>query len=94
MFSQTVRFQDGPLVIKIKFPPTGCSAISDACGTVEISTATTSMRDGGCTWDTASLTADGATGTVECINLVSPANAATPNKVTITFTYHDPTAGQ
>jgi hypothetical protein len=91
-FSQVVRFQDGSLVIKIKLPPKGCDI--PTCGTVDINTSTVGMHADGCTWDTASLTADGATGTVECINAVSPANPSTPNKVTITFTYHDPTAGQ
>ena len=97
-FSQTVLFQDGPLVIKIQFPPAGCikGVAGLPCGTVDISTATLSMHDEGpgCTFDTASSAADGATGTVECINAVNPANPTTPNKVTITFTYHDPTAGQ
>lgn len=103
-FSQSVVFQDGSLVIRIKFPPPGCNALGIvACGTVDISTATGSLRDTGwlgsplpgrpsCTWDTASLTANGGTGTIECINAVNPAHPATPNKVTITFTYHDPSA--
>ena len=53
-----------------------------------------SMLDNGCTWETPSLTVNGGTGTVECINAVNPANPTTPNKVTITFTYQDPSAGQ
>ena len=91
-FSQVVRFQDGSLVIKIKFPPKGCDI--PTCGTVDINTATVGMHADGCTWDTASLTTDGATGTVECTNAVNPANPTTPNGVTITFTYQDPSAGQ
>ena len=91
-FSQIARFQDGSLVIKIKFPPPGCDI--PTCGTVDINTATGGMHADGCTWDTASLTADGATGTVECTNAVNPANPTTPNRVTITFTYQDPSGGQ
>jgi len=90
-FRQVVLFQDGSLVIKIKLPPPG---VCPGCGTVDISTATVSMRDAGCTWDIASLNANGGTGTVECINAVNPANPTTPNRVTITFTYHDPSASQ
>ena len=108
-FSQSVVFQDGSLVIRIKFQAPGvqCSLpfVGVGCGTVDISTATGSLRDSGwrasplpggpsCTWDTASLTANGGTGTVECINAVNPAHPTTPNRVTITFTYHDPSAGQ
>jgi hypothetical protein len=93
-FSQSVVYQDGSVVIRIKFPPAGCSAISDACGTVDISTAKGGMRDAGCTWDIDSLTAIGGTGTVECIDAVNPAYPTTPNKVTITFTYNDPSASQ
>ena len=101
-FSQSVVFQDGSLVIRIKFPPPGCNALGNvACGTVDISTATGSMRDSGwrdsplpggpsCTWDTASLTANGGSGTVQCVNAVNPVHPSTPNGVTITFTYHDP----
>jgi hypothetical protein len=92
-FSQFVVFQDGAVSIRLKFPPPGCSAGGPfACGTVEISTATTTLHDAGasCTWDIASLTANGATGTVECINAVTAAEPTTPNRVTITFTYHDP----
>jgi hypothetical protein len=98
-FSQSVRFQDGSLVIRIKFPGPGCviSGIGQGsdCGTVDISTATVSLHDGGpsCTWDIAPLTANDGAGTVECINAVNPAHATTPNRVTITFTYHDPSAG-
>ena len=98
-FSQSVRFQDGSLVIRIKFPGPGCviSGIGQGsdCGTVDISTATVSLHDGGpsCTWDIAPLTANDGAGTVECINAVNPAHATTPNRVTITFTYQDPSAG-
>jgi len=98
-FSQSVFFQDGSVGIRIKFPPPGCSLAG--CGIVVISTATVSLRDDGwralplpggpsCTWDIASMTANGATGTVECTNAVNPAHPTTPNRVTITFTYHDP----
>lgn len=105
-FSQSVVFQDGSLVIRIKFAPPGCNAFGlSPCGAVDISTATGSLRDSGwrgsplpggpsCTWDTASLTANGGTGTIECINAVNPAHPTTPNRVSITFTYHDPDAGQ
>lgn len=108
-FSQSVVFQDGSLVIRIKFQPPGvqCSLpfVNVHCGTVDISTTTGSLRDAGwrasplpggpsCTWDTASLTDNGGTGTVECINAVNPAHPTTPNRVSITFTYHDPSAGQ
>jgi hypothetical protein len=92
-FSQSVRFQDGLLDIRIKFPHPGCGAPGIDCGTVDISTAKASMRDARCTWDIASLTANGATGTVECINAVNAAHPTTPNRVTITFTYQDPSAG-
>ena len=104
-FSQSVVFQDGSLVIRIKFQAPGvqCSLpfVGVGCGTVDISTATGSLRDSGwralplpagpsCTWDTASLTDNGGTGTVECINAVNPDHPTTPNRVSITFTYHDP----
>ena len=92
-FSQFALFQDGAVSIRLRFPPPGCSAGGPyACGTVAISTATASLHDAGasCTWDIASLTANGATGTVECINAVNTAEPTTPNRVTITFTYHDP----
>ena len=89
-FSQVVRFQDGSLVIKIKFPPKGCDIAT--CGTVDINTATVGMHADGCTWDTASLTAEGATGAVECTNAVNPDHPTTPNRVTITFTYQDPSS--
>jgi hypothetical protein len=105
-FSQSAVFEDGSLVIRIKFPPPGCNAIGTGpCGSVDISTATASLRDSGwrgsplpagpsCTWDTPSLTANGGTGTVECTNLLNPADPTTLNTVTITFTYEDPSAGQ
>jgi hypothetical protein len=104
-FGQSVLFQDGALAIRIKFPiPAFCISGSYGCGTVGISTATMSLRDDGwravplpgrpsCTWDTASLTANGGTGTVECINAVNPAHPTTPDRITITFTYHDPSPG-
>jgi hypothetical protein len=103
-FSQFVLFRDDALTIKIEFAPPGCNASGDyACGSVEISSDTIYMRDSGwratplpsgpsCTWDTPSLTAIGGSGTVECVNLVNPARS-TPNAVTITFTYQDPSAG-
>ena len=89
-FNQSANFQDGSLVIRIKFPPPGCNAVG--CGKVEISNPTMSLHDGGpsCTWDVASLTDNGGTGTVECINALNTANPTTPNRVTITFAYHDP----
>jgi hypothetical protein len=90
-FSQSVRFQDGSLVIKMKFPHPGCVT---GCGTVDINTATAGMRDAGCAWEISSLTTNGGTGTVECINAVNPDHPTTPNRVTITFTYHDPSASQ
>ena len=101
-YSHSVVFQDGSLVIRIKFPPPGCNALGLApCGAVDITSATGSLRDSGwrtsplpagptCTWDTTSLTVNGGTGTVECTNAVNQAHPATPNTVTITFTYHDP----
>lgn len=91
-FSQIVRFQDGSLVIMIEFPPPGCVV----CGTVDISTAASTIHDGGasCRWAIASLTAKGGSGTIECINAVNRAKPATPNKATITFMYSDPNAGQ
>ncbi len=93
-FSQSALFQDGSLIIRLKFPPPGC-LVNVPCGAVDISAATMSMRDGPrCTWDIASLNAKGGTGTVECINAVNPAQPTTPNRVTITFTYHDPSVGQ
>jgi hypothetical protein len=95
-FRQIARFQDGSVVVKIEFAPPGCVVdVPIPCGTVDISTATLSLHDGGssCTWDYASLTATGGTGTVECTDAVNPAQPATPNRVRITFTYHDPSAG-
>lgn len=101
-FSQSVVFQDGSLIIRIKFAPPGCNALGlGPCGTVDISAARGSLRDVGwralplpagpsCTWDTPSLTANGGTGTVECTNAVNPDHPTTPNTVTITFTYDDP----
>jgi hypothetical protein len=103
-FSQSVLFQDSALTIKIEFAPPGCNALGEyPCGSVEISSDTIYMRDSGwratplpsgpsCTWDTPSLTTTGGSGTVVCINLVNPARS-TPNTVTITFTYQDPSAG-
>jgi len=110
-FSQSAIFQDGSLVIRIKFPNPGCASLladnpqpNPNCGAVSISTATLSLQDSGwraqplpgrpsCTWDTASLTANGGTGTVECINAVNPAHPNTPDTITITFTYQDPSPG-
>jgi hypothetical protein len=101
-YQQSVVFEDGSLVIRIKFPPPGCNALGTApCGTIDISTATGSLRDIGwrasplpagpsCTWDIPSLTANGGSGTVECTNAINQAHPATPNTVTITFTYRDP----
>ena len=91
-FSHTLVFQDGSLAIRIKLPAPGCrptTANPLVCGVVDISNATMGLRDAGCTWDTASLTATGGTGTVECTNAVNPDHRETPNAVTITFTYHD-----
>lgn len=106
-FLQSALFQDGSLVIRIKFPvPGGCSgSITGGCGTVDISTATLRLRDAGwraqplpggpsCTWDIPTLTANGGTGAVKCINAVNPANPTGPDRITITFTYHDPSPGQ
>ena len=68
--ARSYAFRTGSLVIKIKFPPKGCDIAT--CGTVDINTATVGMHADGCTWDTASLTAEGATGAVECTNAVNP----------------------
>ena len=93
-FSQIVLFQDGSLVIKIKFPPPGCDIPTLWDGRYQHRHRRACTLSPGCTWDMASLSADGATGTVECTNAVNPANPTTPNRVTITFTYQDPSAGQ
>jgi hypothetical protein len=111
-WGQSADFQDGSVVIRLKFPNPGCSSLMASnpqpnpnCGTVSISTATLTLRDGGwralplpggpsCTWDTAALTANGGTGTVKCTNALNPAHPTTPDRVTVTFTYHDPSPGQ
>jgi hypothetical protein len=95
-FSQSVRFEDGPLVIRIRLQPPGTPSSVHPVGTVDISTATATLHDAGpsCTWDTASLTANGGTGTVDCVDAVNPAHPTTPNRVSITFTYQDPSASK
>jgi len=88
-FSQSVLFKDGSMAImRIFFPGPGCVD----CGAVNVGIAGVSLHDGGqsCTWDIATLTANGATGAVECINAVNPAHPTTPDTITISFTYHDP----
>ena len=94
-FSQSTTFEDGPLVISIRLQPPGTPPSVHSVGTVDIRTATGGMHDDGpsCTWDTPSLTATGGTGTIECIDALNPARPSTPNRVTITFTYHDPSPG-
>ena len=105
-FIQSVLFQDGSSVIRINFPHVAlCTPLFRfPCGRVGISTATLSLQDAGwrdlplpggpsCTWDTASLTANGGTGTVECTNAVNRAHPTTPDRITITFTYQDPSPG-
>ena len=89
-YRQSAVFQEGSVFIRIEFPAPG--AVCSFCGKVDVSTATASLHDAGptCTWDIASLAADGATGTVECTNLVNAANPTTPNVATITFAYNDP----